>query len=274
MRTHIVTGGGGCRLHVEESGNLDGAALLFIHAFSQCRLAWSRQVHSNLADEFRLVTIDLRGHGLSDKPRDAYGRSELWAADIDAVIGALELDRPILCGWSYGGVVMCDYLRQYGDDHIGGINLVSAITKLGTEEALAVIGPDFLALAPGLFSTDAEESVEALGAMVRMVPHVAPAAEDFYAMLGYNASVPPHVREALFSRSLDHDDLLPTLRAPVLVTHGQEDAIVNIAAAEAHVAAIPNARLSVYPEVGHAPFWENPERFNAELRALAGRRSA
>src|SRR5688500_18939840 len=95
MRTHTVTGGGGCQLHVEETGNPDGRAILFIHGFSQCRLSWSRQVDSDLADDFRLVTIDARGHGLSDKPRDAYGDSKLWADDIQAIITALGLDRPI-----------------------------------------------------------------------------------------------------------------------------------------------------------------------------------
>jgi non-heme chloroperoxidase len=266
MRTHVVTGGGGCRLHVEESGKRDGPGLLFIHAFSQCRLAWDRQVRSALAEEFRLVTVDLRGHGLSDRPRDAYGDSQLWADDVHAVIEALALDRPILCGWSYGGVVVCDYLRRYGEDRIGGINLVSAISKLGTAQAFDVIQAAFLALAPGLFSTDADRSVEALTAMIRMVPHQPPEPHDFYTMLGYNVSVPPHVREALFSRTVDNDDLLRTLRTPVLITHGEEDALVHVAAAEAHAAAIPRASLSLYPGVGHAPFWEDAARFNRELR--------
>ena len=71
MRTYSVAGGGGCRLHVEETGKREGRPLLFIHAFSQSRLSWGRQVNSDLADDFRLVTFDLRGHGASEKPRDA-----------------------------------------------------------------------------------------------------------------------------------------------------------------------------------------------------------
>ena len=118
------------------------------------------------------------------------------------------------------------------------------------------------------FSDDAVESVEALEALLRMVFHEVPSPTDFYAMLGFNAIVPPYVREALFSRSLENDDLLPRLRQPVLITHGQDDAIVRPTAAEQHATAIPHARLSLYPRVGHAPFWEDADRFNRELREL------
>ena len=58
------------------------------------------------------------------------------------------------------------------------------------------------------------------------------------------------------------------LRKPVLITHGQEDRIVLTSAAEQHAAAITHAQLSLYPQVGHAPFWEAPDRFNRELRAF------
>jgi pimeloyl-ACP methyl ester carboxylesterase len=54
-----------------------------------------------------------RGHGLSEKPEDAYGDSGLFADDVRAVIDTLELDHPILC-CSYG-VVICDYVRHHGE---------------------------------------------------------------------------------------------------------------------------------------------------------------
>jgi non-heme chloroperoxidase len=269
METHAITGGGGCRLHVEEYGNPDGRPILFLHAFSQCRLSWARQVESDLADDFRLVALDLRGHGLSEKPRDAYGDSALWAEDVAAVISSLELDHPILCGWSYAGLVICDYLRQHGEDEIGGINLVSAISKVGSEQALSVLTPEFLALVPGFFSNDAIESIGALEAMLRIVCYDPLPPADLYTMLGFNAIVPPHVREGLFSRTLDNDDVLSRLRAPVLVTHGRDDRCVLPAAAEQHAALIPNATLSLYPQMGHAPHWEDAARFNREIRELA-----
>lgn len=76
MKSSIVTGGAGVRLHVTETSNPSGRPLLFIHGFSQCALAWNRQLHSDLGDTFRLVAFDLRGHGLSDKPREGYTDSQ------------------------------------------------------------------------------------------------------------------------------------------------------------------------------------------------------
>ena len=270
MRAHTVTGGGGIRLHVEEAGNPDGQPVLFIHGFSQCRLAWSKQFDSDLTDTLRLVAMDIRGHGLSDKPRDAYGDSTLWADDIQAVIEALDLDRPILSGWSYGGLIIGDYLRVYGEDRIGGVHLVGAATKLGSEAALTVIGADFLALVPGFFSTDAEESVHALEALVRLCVPGDLDARDLYFLLGYNVVVPPYVREGLLSRAVDNDDVLGQLRVPVLITHGAEDRVVLPAAAEHQAAVIPHAQLSFHPGVGHAVFWLDAARFNGALREFAG----
>jgi pimeloyl-ACP methyl ester carboxylesterase len=70
MKHHRVTGGGGIRLHLVETGNSSGPPIVFIHGFSQCSLAWTRQMSSELADTFRLVAMDMRGR-----------RPLLWPAD-------------------------------------------------------------------------------------------------------------------------------------------------------------------------------------------------
>jgi len=64
MKSHMVTGGGGIQLHLLEAGNPTGRSIVFIHGFSQCSLAWARQMNSELANEYRLVAMDMRGHGL------------------------------------------------------------------------------------------------------------------------------------------------------------------------------------------------------------------
>src|SRR4029450_5281831 len=135
MNTYKVAGGGGVRLHVVEAGTPGGRPVLFIHGISQCSLAWSRQLDSELARDHRLVAMDLRGHGLSDKPRDAYGDSRLWADDVHAVIQALELDHPVLSGWSYGPLVALDYVRHHGEERLGGLHFTGAISRLGSEAA-------------------------------------------------------------------------------------------------------------------------------------------
>jgi pimeloyl-ACP methyl ester carboxylesterase len=113
MRIHTVRGGGGLALHVREWGRADGPPILLIHGWSQSHLCWARQYGSALADEFRLVAYDLRGHGMSEAPLEPehYTDGRLWADDVAAIIQRLGLDRPVLVGWSYGGFIICDYLR-------------------------------------------------------------------------------------------------------------------------------------------------------------------
>jgi len=269
MKSSTVTGGAGVRLHVTETGNPTGRALLFIHGFSQCGLAWSRQLQSDLADTFRLVALDLRGHGRSDKPREGYADAQLWAADVNAVISTLGLDRPVLCGWSYGPLVILDYLRHYGEAHIGGINFIGGVTKLGSEAALAALDPRFLNLVPGFFSSDAEESVRALSALVDACFADDLTVAERWMMLGYNVSVPPFVRQALFSRAFDNDDLLPQLRTPVLITHGAQDAVVKPEVIEQQMSGIRHAQVHVIPGAPHACFWNAAPTYNALLRAFA-----
>lgn len=268
MKNHRITGGGGVQLHVVETGNPQGRPILFIHGFSQCWIAWSRQMNSELAEDYRLVAMDLRGHGLSDKPRDAYDDSRLWADDVNAVIESLTLDNPVLCGWSYGPLVILDYIRHYSQDRLGGIHFVGGITKLGGDEAMSVITAELLALAPGLFSTEVEESVNSLVSLLRMIFVQEPSAEERFLMLGYNVSVPPYVRQGLFSRSLDNDDLLPNITKPVLITHGTNDAVVKPAAVDQHKAAITHAQIHMVKS-GHAPFWDDAASFNRRLQTFA-----
>jgi pimeloyl-ACP methyl ester carboxylesterase len=127
MKSQKVTGGGDVQISVVETGNPKGRPIVFIHGFSQCGLAWNQQMSSDLADDYRLVSMDMRGHGQSDKPRDAYGDSKVWADDVNAVIDTLDLDDPVLVGWSYGPLVILDYIRHYGEDNIGGINFIGAV---------------------------------------------------------------------------------------------------------------------------------------------------
>ena len=269
MKSHKITGGGDVQLHLVETGNSSGRPILFIHGFSQSWLAWSRQMNSDLAGDYRLVAMDLRGHGLSDKPREGYTDSKLWADDVNAAMQALSLDHPILCGWSYGPLVILDYIRHYGEDAISGTHFVGGITKLGSDEAQSVLTPEFLSLVPGFFATDVEESVRSLESLLRMCLTQEPSAEDLYLMLGYNLSVPPYVRQGLFSRSFDNDDLLPRIGKPVLITHGAGDAIVKPAAVDQHKAVIPHAQIQMMVNAGHAPFWDDTATFNRRLREFA-----
>jgi len=266
VQTHTVRGGDGVALSVREAGA--GRPVLLAHGLSQSALCWREQFGSPLTDEFRLVAMDCRGHGESEKPRDteAYGDSALWAADVRAVVETLGLDDVVLVGWSYGGLVVADYLATHGDDAVSGVVLVGAITEKGTADANRFAGEEFVALDSGFRSTDAEESVATLESFVDLC--VAGELDDAarYRALGYNVAVPPFVRAAMQGRTVEHEAVLAELATPVRLIHGAADPVVRPAAARKHVDLFPSATLSVYEGVGHSPFVEAPARFESDLR--------
>jgi len=272
MTAHSITGGGGLRLHVEETGKPDGKPILFIHGFSQCRLAWKKQMASDLARDFRLIAMDIRGHGFSDHPRDVYGDPQLWADDIHAVMSALRLDQPVLVGWSYGGVIMSDYLGAFGENAIAGMQWVGAVSRLGEPLVQGgFLGGDFLALVPGFFSNDATDSATTLQRFLKLCVHDELTPEDLYFFLGFNTIVPPYVREGLFARTVDNDALIGATRKPVSLVYGETDRIVSPRMCTHLEKLLPDAAVSTYPNTGHMPFWEASDRFNRELRDFRSR---
>jgi non-heme chloroperoxidase len=273
MQIHTVTGGGGVRLHVREWGRADGAPIVFIHGWSQNHLCWERQYESALRDEFRLVAYDLRGHGMSEAPAGPgpYTDGGLWADDLAAIIDQLGLERAVLAGWSYGGFVICDYLRAYGQDRVAAVNFVEGAVKLAEAAFGTLIGPGFLDHFVDLTADDLPANIRGLRAFLRACLAKPIAAEDFETALCWNMAVAPRVRAGLAAREIDGDDVLCGLAVPVLVTQGRSDPVVLPAMAEHILATCPAAEASWYDGVGHVPHLEAPGRFNRELAALTRR---
>jgi non-heme chloroperoxidase len=273
---HTVQGGGGLRLHVREWGKADGPPILFIHGLSQSHLCWARQYQSSLAEEFRLVAYDLRGHGMSEAPLELehYSDGALWADDVAAIIDQLRLDRPVVVGWSYGGFVICDYVRAHGQDRIGAIDLVAGGVKLGPAAFGALIGPGFLDHFADATADDLPTNIRGMRGLVKAFAAKPLPPDDVETLLCSSMTVPARIRANLGAREIDGDDVLRTLRVPVLVTQGRADTVVLPAMAEHVLATCPVAEPSWYEGAGHTPHLEQPERFNRELATLTRRASA
>jgi non-heme chloroperoxidase len=271
-----VQGGGGLRLHVREWGKADGPPILFIHGLSQSHLCWAKQYQSSLAEEFRLVAYDLRGHGMSEAPLEPehYSDGALWADDVAAIIDQLRLDRPVLVGWSYGGFVICDYVRAHGQNRIGAIDLVAGGVKLGAAAFGTLIGPGFLDHFADVTADDLPTNIRGMRGLVKAFAAKPLPPDDVETLLCSSMTVPARIRANLGARQIDGDDVLRTLRVPVLVTQGRADTVVLPAMAEHVLATCPVAEPSWYEGVGHTPHLEEPERFNRELATLTRRASA
>jgi len=254
----------GVAIAVQEWGYASGPEIIFIHGFSQSHLCWKKQTESELAESFRMITYDLRGHGDSDKPPDAifYRESSRWAAELHSVIVGAQLQRPVLVGWSYGGRVICDYLLSYGDNSIAGINFVDATTKNPPENAPG------RALISAMATADASENAGRTLAFLNACTTSPVSAEELDGILAFNLLTPVAVRSHLSGRPTPYEEALRRLRVPVLVTHGEKDQIVPLEVGQYTVEVVSGAEASFYPESGHMTFWEEPVRFNRELAAF------
>lgn len=275
-KTHTLRGGGGLHLHVREWGRADGAPIVFVHGLSQSHLCWDKQFESPLREEFRLIAFDLRGHGMSDAPLEAeqYTDGRLWADDLAAIIDELQLERPVLIGWSYGSFVICDYVRVYGQQRIGAIGFVAGAVKLGEAAFGTLIGPGFLDHFADVTADDLAANIRGMRGLVREFAATRLAADDVETLLAAAMVVPARIRANLGARALDCDDVLQRLEVPLLVSHGRQDHVVLPAMAEHVLRTCPTAEASWYDNAAHVPHLEQPERFNRELAELARRARA
>lgn len=265
LRTHRVTAPDGVRIAVREAGAAEGRPVVFIHGYSQAGLCWDRQMRDPALAHLRLVAYDLRGHGASDKPLDPafYQDGTRWAGDLEAILKELDLHRPILVGWSYGGRIICDYLDAFGAGALAGVVFVDAIT--GGERAFYGTCNRLMRL---MTEDEPEIAIAATRAFLRSCFHAAPDQEMFETLLAANMMVPPQVRAAM-GRPAHYDGVLAALDRPALILHGQEDQVIALAMARHMASLMGGARLELWERTGHAPFLEHPERFNALLADFA-----
>lgn len=230
--------------------------------------SFERQVLSDLGSSFRMVTYDLRGHGDSEKPMgdEHYLSGALWADDLAAVIKGAGLRRPVVVGWSLGGLVMGNYLSKFGDAKLAGLNFVDALTKRSRDFAGL---RENRTLLPATASPDLGIRIDAIRGFLRSCFKRQPEEAEFERMLAFNAQVPQHVIASILGGiSLDGEEAYRRVNIPVLVTHGADDGQISVMVAEYDRSVMPRSTVSIYDDCGHSPFYEMAPRFNAELAAF------
>lgn len=254
----------GITIAAEERGPTDGPAIVFVHGLAHSRSSWLRQLDSPLAREFHLIAYDLRGHGRSDRPvGDAfYSEGRRWGDELAAVIEAAYLRRPVIVAWSLGGVVVTNYLRDHSDANLGGVVFVDAVTHFSPE----LFGQANSGLTAPLQSPDANLRAEASRRFMQACFAVPPQPAEFDLMLNSAGVLPAEVHAAIMRISIDGgDEALRSIRVPTLVMHGGNDGLVLPLMGQRTVSLVRGAKLSLFDEAGHAPFFDDTARFNDEL---------
>lgn len=279
LSLQLVDGHGGVPINVAEVGDRGKPGILFIHGNGQSYLSWTKQLNSSLAEDYHLVAYDLRGHGNSGKPwRDEdYNRACIWAEDIEAVLDSTGLQKPILVGWSRGGLIAMHYVRCRGTDALSGIVMVGSRGRLVTVSLPSGDQPSRVSQTQ-LETNDIEQNMTGAKTFARLMT-VEDQGEDWNTLsTAMNLLAPPYARRAMRAPTIgptgeverSYANLLSEIKVPFRVVLGADDPLRDSQElADAYVAAKPETEVLMYPGVGHSPFLEAPERFNADLRDFA-----
>jgi 3-oxoadipate enol-lactonase len=255
----------GIGLYYEVSGQ--GEPLVFLHGLGSCSQDWEFQV-AEFSKEYRVITMDLRGHGQSARPRGPYS-IEMLASDAAGLLGALGVGAAHVVGLSLGGAV--------------AFQLAVSFPSLVKSLIIVNSGPD-----ARIRTVRQRLMVATRLAMVRLLGlRRVGAALSKKLLPGPDlAGVRATFRER-FVRN-DRDSYLAALRAllgwsvishigditcPTLVIAADND-YTPVAIKEAYVAKIPGAKLVVIPNSRHALPVEKPQIFNAALRSFLEEQSA
>jgi len=249
---------GGVNLFYEEKGQGD-KALILVHGLMMTGEVWKNQVPV-FAENFRVITLDLRGFGRSDKPEEAYN-FEIFAEDIHAVIQEAGVDQPIFIGWSMGVSVGIVYASRYPDDLSKLVLVDGTPLFVATNDFPHGVPPEAAAQLVQVLQTDF--SVGAQHFVELMFPE--PGTEDLKEWIYALTQKSPQQSALNCLASAGNRDLRPLqdeISVPTLVVCGGEDQVCMPEASRVMSKQLGNASLHVFPGKGHAPFLTDTEAFN------------
>ncbi len=252
----------GLRVHYAQQGHREGEAIVFLHAYVDSWFSYSR-VLPLLSAEYHAFAPDQRGHGDSDKPQCCYTADD-YAADVDAFMVAVGIEKATLAGDSSGGLIAQRVALDY-PHRVSRLVLIGSPTTLVNNEAVMKAGEEMLA---GLEDPIPREFVREF--VSGMIHHPVP--EEFLAgAVSESLKVPARVWRDYYEGVLftvDDTARLGQIGAPTLILWGEQDTLLPREEQERRAAAIPNATLRVYPETGHLVHWARPEWVVRDLEAF------
>ncbi|MBC7780964.1 MAG: 3-oxoadipate enol-lactonase [Proteobacteria bacterium] len=257
----------GIEVNYQIHGDTAGSApwVTLSHSLA-CNLhMWDEQI-ATLAKRYRVLAYDTRGHGKSDAPVGAYTLEQL-ADDAKALLDALKITRTHWVGLSMGGMigqvfalkypdvlqtlVLCDTTSRYPKEAAAmWAERVKTATTQGMEPLVAGTLARWFTEP---FRTRGGSRFDEVAAMIRSTPPLG------YA--GCCQAIP----------TIDVTDRLPTIKAPILVIVGEQDAGTPVAMAQAIQANAPGSELVIIPNAAHISNVEQPEAFERALMAFLAR---
>lgn len=262
----------GVETYYEERG--EGQPVVFVHAAFVDHAMWDEQVAA-LGDDYRTVVYDVRGHGRTGgSPLSEYSTT-LYAEDLRALVESLNLDRPVLCGLSLGGLIAQTYAATYPDE-IAGLVLADTFTPPILSRGEWVLRRVVLnALIPPVRLVGLER-VEKTNVWLTE-RFFSGAGGDYEKIEALRAAGPTIttvefvkvVRSMTRFHGVDVD--LAAITVPTLVVYGERELPFVKHHAARLAAHLSDVEVVELPEAGHASNLDDPERFTGVLQAFLGR---
>ncbi len=271
--SHFIDLPGGVRVHYRDEGKPDGPALVLLHGYGDSFTSWEGWVAA-LGDRYRLISLDFPGHGLTRAPAGYRLNADALVDVVESVAARLQLDSFALAGNSMGGGVAWRYAIHVAGRtpaHLKALILLDAagFPPEGPPKAVPLafrllrypLGRKLLAsidntpfIQEGLKVDVADPSVITPALVARWAKFQrAPGHRDILMSVDISSQL------AATTEGLSH------ISVPTLVVHGEVDPLIELASSRRMAAAIPDARLLVYPRVGHLPQIEIPQRSAADV---------
>jgi non-heme chloroperoxidase len=254
-----VTLRSGLTLEVAEQGR--GEPVLFLHGLTDSWRSFE-PILPLLPEDVRALMPSQRGHGESEKPAGGYGMAQL-AEDAVGLLDALGVDRATVVGHSMGSLVAQTMALEH-PSRVTRMFLVDSATTFETPD-MRLFAQEVAELrdpVPHQVALDFQQST-----IHRPIPE-----ELLETFVGESLKVPAHVWQQALAGVLAFrsEGFLARLGVPTLVVWGDHDAIVGRSEQERLRAGLRGSTLHIFEDTGHAPHWEQPQRFVDALRTFLG----
>lgn len=250
----------GVTLNYVEQGEQNGPVIVLLHGAGDSWHSFDR-VYPLIPPQYHVYAITLRGHGLSDHPADGFSTAD-FAADVEDFLAQQNLRHVTLVGHSLGSFVAQKVAEDDADHRLMKLVLIGSGpgVQKSSDSAESVLSA-FANLhdpIPFTFARDFQAST-----IYYPVP-----AKNFEIWVAEAERVPAATWHGLAHGHRESVDTLKEIQVPTLALWGENDSIFKRADQEVLIHTIPHARLSTFPQTGHALHWERPERFTKELLAF------
>ena len=264
---------GGVRVHYRDEGNAAGPTLVLVHGFSASLHTWEPWVE-RLGGDYRIISFDLPGHGLTRAPQGYKASIDGYADIVDQVATRLGAPKFVIAGNSMGGNVAWVYALKH-PEKLDGLVLVDAAgwpdQYEGEDEPLVfkvLANPVGRALIGKLDSTEMVRG----GLRAAFEPTPDMANEAMVQRYVQMARAPGH-RDVILAlmtgyagRPTATKEKLAAIKVPTLIMHGDTDKLIPVGDARKFADAIPGSTLIVYPQTGHVPMEQIADKSAADLR--------